>query len=153
MVSILSIYSKWISVDLLWCWYKWGEYSIIGGCKHTHSYNFRFLFICLEHSLFFINSITLQFVWRDVDDFFFLYFFQFPILKLKYLHILHMFHRLAKHRNSQAATASIDAINRLKNLRYSESAFTFSLCGSSTLTVHSFQSLAYEIYRSSYPLI
>lgn len=71
-------------------------------CIHTlllasrrYVYNFRFLFVSrLEPLLFFINSITFQFVWRDVDVFFFFFFFsvffhfffQFSILKLKYVY-------------------------------------------------------------------
>lgn len=81
-------------------------------CIHTlllasrrYVYNFRFLFVSrLEPLLFFINSITFQFVWRDVDVFFlflllfsfFLFFFSIFNFKIK-IRILHMFHRLEAH--------------------------------------------------------
>lgn len=145
----MPIHSKWISVDLLWCWYKWGEYILLYTHITRYVYNFRFLFVSrLEPMLFFINSITFQFVWRDVDGFFFFFsffsfFFQFSILKLKYVYYT-CFNVLkntpqytmkpqpaaAEHRQKQQQhqlEAFVDVINRLKNWRYSKSAFTFSL--------------------------
>lgn len=79
-------------------------------CIHTHSYiNMYIIFVFssfhrLEPLLFFINSITFQFVWRDVDDiliffasFHFIYtFFSISNFKIK-IRILHMFHRLEKY--------------------------------------------------------
>lgn len=119
-------------------------------CIHTlllasrrYVYNFRFLFVSrLEPLLFFINSITFQFVWRDVDVFFFFFFFlfffiffQFSILKLKYVYytcfiVLKPQPAAAENRQKQQQhqlEAFVDVINRLKNWRYSKSAFTFSL--------------------------
>lgn len=110
--GIDTIHSKWISVDLLWCWYKWGEYILF--CIMYTYYNFRFLSVSSRTLLFFINSITFQFVWRDVDDddFFFCFFFSISNFKIK-IRILHMFHRLENTATNvkpqPAAAASVTA--------------------------------------------
>lgn len=88
-------------------------YTVVYTHHTLYVYNFRFLFVSLERLeplLFFINSITFQFVWRDVVFFFcFFLFIFFSIFNFKIkIRILHMFHRLedrtAMHRQATTTT-------------------------------------------------